>query len=65
MAKYAFIFLLAGCASPSIVEEAQLAQIRHLRETCMNNITNAAMPSPLLRVSAIHQCNAWARSKVL
>jgi len=65
MAKYLIIFLLGGCASTSIVEEAQLAQVRHLREQCMNSFSNRAVPSPMIRVSAIHQCNAWARAKVL
>lgn len=54
------ILFLGGCASTSL-EEAQQAQIRYLREECMKSVG----PQPLLRVSAIHQCNAWARAKVL
>jgi len=57
------LLLTSGCSTPGILEEAQLAQIKALREACMNNVTN--IPAPMIRVSAIHQCSAWARSKVL
>lgn len=56
---------LAGCAAPGPIEQAHLSQIRHLREQCMNRMASTRQPSPLLRASAIHQCNAWSRSKVL
>jgi hypothetical protein len=56
---------LTGCATPGPIEQAHLSQIRYLREQCMNRIASTRQPSPLLRASAIHQCNAWSRSKVL
>ena len=56
---------LAGCATPGPIEQAHLSQIRYLREQCMNRMASTRQPSPLLRTSAIHQCNAWSRSKVL
>ena len=56
---------LVGCAGPGLIEQAHLSQIRTLREHCMNRMASMRLPSPQLRASAIHQCNAWSRSKVL
>jgi hypothetical protein len=56
--------LLFGCQSTDIIEEAKNAQVREMRELCMNRVSNIERPNPVLRSQAIHQCHAWARSRV-
>lgn len=65
LAGLALLAGLAGCSTPGALEQAHLKQIRHYRELCMSQLSAGGRPMPLLRASAIHQCNAWSRSKVL
>ena len=65
LAGLAMMVSLAGCSTPGALEQAHLKQIRHYRELCMSQLSAGGRPMPLLRASAIHQCNAWSRSKVL
>jgi hypothetical protein len=65
LAGFALLAGLAGCSTPGALEQAHLKQIRHYRELCMSQLSAGGRPMPLLRASAIHQCNAWSRSKVL
>jgi len=58
------LVLLSSCATPDIIEQAKNAEIRHLREACMNRAVQSNLPSPSIRASMIHQCHAWARRKV-
>lgn len=58
------VILLCSCTTTDIIEQSKRDTVRQLREQCMNNMSNDPTPSPLLRTSALHNCHAWARSKV-
>ena len=44
------------------LEEAKTAQIRYLREKCMNSITDQI--NPVLRTQTLQTCHAWATRRV-
>lgn len=59
-----FSLISASCISSDPITQAKEAERTKLRNHCMDNVSNDPTPNPVLRTQIIHQCNAWARSKI-
>lgn len=57
------ILFLMGCTTMDPIEEAKHAQARQLRENCMNSVSNAERPNPILRTQVLQQCHFWSRRR--